>query len=94
MRHTEVAETLKTIICSRLRIPPDQIDYDTNLRTLEGVESIKILETVVAMETHFDVELEDDVVFTCNTIDDLARAIEELLWERQSSAVVGDGAAR
>lgn len=79
---TAIGTTISTLVSEELKIPLEQITPTTNLRDLPGVESIKVLRIVAKIERHFDVELEDDLVFRVKTIQELAEAIQELLKEQ------------
>jgi acyl carrier protein len=83
---TETRDTLRRLIAARLEIPIAELGDEVDLRSLRGVESIKILECVVAIEARFDVELEDEDVFGCSTIAGLADIVDQLVAERTSAA--------
>lgn len=87
MRTEEIRQELRELISAHLKLAGDAVGDDTDLRTLEGVESITILESVLAIENRFGVELADEVIFSCSTVSDLAEAVQELLEDAGAPAI-------
>lgn len=77
---TAVAGTVTEIVAAELGRRPEDLRPDTDLRAVEGADSIKVLRIVAKIEQSYDIELEDDEIFGLATIaqvaDVVARAIE------------------
>lgn len=73
----EIGQTVRSMVSEELNIPLDDLQLDTNLRELQGVESIKVLRIVTKLERMYDIELDDETVFQVSTIQELADAIEK-----------------
>jgi len=69
-----------------LKLDPQAIADQTNLRDIPGIESLKILR-IILREEHYDIELEEQVVFSVETIENIAVAVRTCL-ERKSEVVV------
>jgi len=54
----------------------------TNLRDIPGIESLKILRIILRIEEHYDIELEEQVVFSVETIENIAVAVANLLAKK------------
>ncbi len=51
-------EPLKRILAGIVGCPPDQIPDDAQLTTLEGWDSLRHLELMLALETEFDIHIQ------------------------------------
>lgn len=69
--YTFVAAT----IAQELKIDEVQLTPTLDLRSIPGIESIKVLRIICKVEQKYDVELEDDAVFRANTIQDIVDAV-------------------
>jgi acyl carrier protein len=69
--YTFVAAT----IARELKIDEVQLTPTLDLRSIAGIESIKVLRIICKVEQQYDVELEDDAVFRANTIQDIVDAV-------------------
>jgi len=78
----EIESRVKEILCRELKLGPEQVTETTNLRELPGIESIKILRIITFVESHYDIELEDQVIFKIETIRDTATAVRNLLEKK------------
>jgi acyl carrier protein len=61
-----------------LRIAPGEIDVNRPIRELPNADSAALLESIVALEEHFDVIFPDELLFRLETAADIARVIEAL----------------
>jgi acyl carrier protein len=75
----DIEAKIKEIICRELKLDPQTITENTNLREIPGIESIKILRIIVLIEGLYGIELEDQVIFRAETIADIALATQKLL---------------
>ncbi len=73
----QVADRIRGILHTTLSLPLDVLQDDAQLREL-GVESIKVLRTILAIEEHYDVEIDNEVVFKAETVRDIAKAVVQL----------------
>jgi acyl carrier protein len=73
----EIAAVIRGFVAQELKIPPDEIADDTDIRELPGVDSVKLVRAVARIERHFDIELEDEHVFSVKTIDEITRLVSE-----------------
>lgn len=64
-----------TTIARELKIDEGQLTPTLDLRSISGIESIKVLRIVCKVEQQYDVELEDDAVFRASTIQDIVTAV-------------------
>jgi acyl carrier protein len=62
-------------IAQELKIDEVQLTPMLDLRSIAGIESIKVLRIICKVEQKYDVELEDDAVFRANTIQDIVDAV-------------------
>jgi acyl carrier protein len=82
-----IKATITKIICDTLQISPDTLAATHNLRQLEKVDSINLVRVMARIEDHFDIELEDDLVFEVTTLDELVSAVGQLASGRSLRAV-------
>lgn len=73
----DVADKIRILLHKNLELPIELLEDDAKLREL-GVESIKVLRTILAIEEHYDIELDNEVVFKAETVRDIARAVVQL----------------
>lgn len=75
----DITATLTDIVASELGVAPTSIRPDTNLRTMEGADSVKVLRTVARIEREYDVELEDEDVFGASSVAEIANVVHRAL---------------
>jgi len=75
----DITATLTRIVAAELGVPEASISADSNLRTMEGADSVKVLRTVAKIEREYDIELEDADVFEASTVADIARVVHQAL---------------
>ena len=78
-----IQKEIQSLFCSSLQLSESQVGLDVNLRELPGMESIKVLRIVAKIEKKYDIELDDDVVFRVNTIEEISQAVSRLLQDSQ-----------
>jgi acyl carrier protein len=78
----QIIATATDLVLKELGLPPGAVTPDTDLRTLEGADSVKTLRVISKVEREFDVELEDEDVFGVASVSDLATVIEKLAGVR------------
>ena len=82
VRESQVEGDLKArirqIICDVLQISPVAFVTE-NLRELESVDSINLVRVMARIEEHFDIEIEDELVFEVTTLDELVATVTQLV---------------
>lgn len=71
----KIISILKTVI------PPDgpEVTEESNLVSGLGLDSMKVLEILEALEDNFDISIPMNVVSEVHTVSDLAKAIQTIL---------------
>ncbi|MBX6390361.1 MAG: acyl carrier protein [Frankia sp.] len=77
--HAEIVATVTEIVARELGIPADSLAADTDLRAVEGADSVKVLRMIARIERMYDVELDDEDVFTVSTVNDVAGVVQAAL---------------
>jgi acyl carrier protein len=75
----DITATLTDIVAAELGVAPTSIRPDTNLRTMEGADSVKVLRTVAKIERAYDIELEDEDVFGASSVAEIAKVVHRAL---------------
>ena len=65
------------IIAEQFHVNVEDLEEDTNFVDDLNVDSIELLELVMAIEDEFDIELEDDVLENITTVVDVLDFIDE-----------------
>ncbi len=55
--NNEIAEKIKGMLVERLRIPEDELEYDSELFGEDGLDSIDSIEIIVGIENLFGVDI-------------------------------------
>lgn len=63
-----VRDAVRDIVATELGLDPAALHDDTDLRAVEGADSVKVLRMIARIEQHHDVELDDDDVFGVTTV--------------------------
>ena len=50
-------------------MPAASLAPDTDLRAIEGIDSVKVLRMIARIEREYDVELDDEEVFALTTVE-------------------------
>jgi acyl carrier protein len=75
----DVTATLTAIVAAELGVDPQSIHPDTDLRTTQGADSVKVLRTIAKVEREYDVELEDEEVFGASSVGEIADVVYRTL---------------
>ena len=70
-------DTIKDILARQLRIDENDINEDTLLREDLGVDSLDVVEMLVAIEDECGVMVPDDEIANLKTVGDVAKYVEE-----------------
>ena len=74
-----ITETVRAIVAEVLDTPAAELSPATDLREVEGADSIKVLRLIARIEREYDVELEDSDVFGVGTIAEVAEVVRKAL---------------
>lgn len=72
-------EEIKEIIASQLKLSPDELTRDTNLRSDCGVNSIELAELVLELEDKYDIEIDDKAITKKTTLGEISDYLEKEL---------------
>ncbi|KPM54267.1 phosphopantetheine-binding protein [Frankia sp. R43] len=72
---SEVLSTVTDIVARELGMPADALTPDLDLRNAEGADSMKVLVMISRIERAYDIEIEDEDVFTLASINDVVRIV-------------------
>lgn len=75
----QITQAVRGIVAEVLAVPATQLGTDTDLREVEGADSIKVLRLIARIEREYDVELEDEDVFGVSTIAEIAGVLQKAL---------------
>jgi acyl carrier protein len=77
----EITATVTEITAAELGVPASSLAPDSNLHEMVGADSVKVVRMIARVEQVYDIELDDEVVFTLRTITSTVRAIRKALGE-------------
>lgn len=75
--HEQITASVTAIVAEVLAVPAAALSVDTDLREVEGADSIKVLRLIARIEREYDVELDDADVFDVSTITDVAGVVRK-----------------
>jgi acyl carrier protein len=75
----DLTAAITGIVAAELGVAASSISPDSNLRTMEGADSVKVLRTVAKIERQYDVELDDEDVFGASTVAEIASVVHRAL---------------
>jgi len=78
-----VSTTVTDIVAAELGRKPEDLRPDTDLRAVEGADSIKVLRMVAKIEQVYGIELEDDEIFGLTTIDQVVTVVDKAIAREQ-----------
>ena len=73
----DITAVVTEIAAAELGVPAGSLRPDMDLRAIEGMDSVKVLRMIARIERVYDVELEDEVVFSLSTIAGTASAVRQ-----------------
>ncbi|WP_410870168.1 acyl carrier protein [Nocardia sp. A7] len=76
---TEIAQVLREELARLLECPADKVDLSVRLTELPGVDSMRLVQTVVACEKRWKIVLDEDELVEVRTGDDLRDLIAHTL---------------
>ncbi len=72
-------EKLKALLAKQLKIDPEKITRESNIRRDFDVNSIELAEFVLSLEDEFDCEIDDRAVSKLATVGEIADYLEREL---------------
>ncbi|MET9764381.1 acyl carrier protein [Streptomyces sp. NPDC006372] len=73
------AQSVREVIGKEVGLAPESLPGDGELSALPGMDSAKLLEVVSTLEAAHGVSIDDDLLFSIETVDDLIRALDSRL---------------
>ncbi|GAB2587977.1 hypothetical protein GCM10027168_21040 [Streptomyces capparidis] len=85
--HTEadVQRRVRAIIGGQLTVPEEELGPDRQLRSLPNVDSMRVLQIILEVESAFGIEVDDDVTFRIETVGQFEELVVRLCRERASA---------
>ena len=77
MTDQEMLENLREVITEFVDMKPDEITFDTNMRSDLGLNSLELVNMAVAIEDKFGVEIPDREVSRIETLKDVIDVIRD-----------------
>lgn len=72
-------ETLKEIITMYADIDPDEINENSSLRSDLGLNSLVLMNMIVEVEDHYDIEIPEENIMNFDTIGDVIEYLENAI---------------
>ncbi len=79
---TDIEQQLKLLFVEQFFLDADSLHPDTEFAELD-MDSLELLEFVVAVENIFDVDLDDDSLANCLTLGDAAQLITNMIHQQR-----------
>ncbi|HJQ48340.1 MAG TPA: acyl carrier protein [Amycolatopsis sp.] len=78
-----VSTTVTEIVAAELGCNADTLRPDTDLRSVEGADSIKVLRMIAKIEQAYGIELEDDQIFGLTTLAEVVAVVDQAVAKEQ-----------
>lgn len=72
-----IFDTVKNIIANQLGINPEKVTKECDIVKDLGLDSLDIVELVMALEEEWDIIADDEDIKTLKTVNDVVKYIEE-----------------
>ena len=72
-------EKLKEFLKENTKVDISKVNENSNFKTDLGLDSIDLLQLVVAVEEKFNIKLDNDKLMGINTVSDAIKAFNELI---------------
>ncbi len=79
---SEITASVVEIVAEVLGVDAAELHPDSDMRTVEGADSIKVLRIIAKIEQRYDVELEDSDVFGVTTVGQVADVVATAVAKR------------
>lgn len=80
----DVMEAITGLVIAAMGTNALVVDPDDDLTTTPGLDSVRVMRIIAAVERRYDIELEDEQVFSFRTIRNVADSVEAVLKEREA----------
>jgi acyl carrier protein len=74
------------IISAELGVPAGELTPDLHLRSLPGMDSMRVLSIILKVEKRFGIELPDDATFRLETVEQFLQLVESLARPLQKAS--------
>lgn len=74
---TDISTQVKEVIINELKVNAEAVTDEARFSEDLGADSLDIVETVMSLEEHFDINIADEAVETMNTVGDVINYITE-----------------
>lgn len=78
MENSNIFNEVATLIAEKYKINLETITRNLNFQNDLALNSLQLVEYIVAIEDHFKVEIPDNRLFKINTLGDLVDFLEEV----------------
>ncbi|SNQ47195.1 Acyl carrier protein [Frankia canadensis] len=75
----DIVARITEIVAAELGVPAEGLAPETDLRGIEGADSVRLLRVVAKVEQVWDVELDDADVFGVSSVADLSAVVASAL---------------
>ncbi|MFD8687478.1 acyl carrier protein [Streptomyces sp. NPDC059651] len=82
--YARVLEEVRELIANHLKVPLDEVTPETQLLDLPGVDSLKLLQGLLAVEDHFGITFDEDEAPAVRSIAQVAALVAEAVNSDQS----------
>ncbi|MFJ9775024.1 acyl carrier protein [Kitasatospora sp. NPDC101157] len=82
--YPRVLEEVRGLIADHLKIPLSEVTAETQLLNLPGVDSLKLLQGLLAVEDHFDIAFDEDEAPAVRSVAQVAALVAEALSSDRS----------
>ena len=74
-----VGEKIKGLLMKFFDLKPEEVTPDANLKKDLEMDSLEVVELVVALEKEFDIEIGDGTISNKNCISDVVKLVQDRL---------------
>lgn len=85
----DIAAAVTEMVAAGLGVDPRRLAPDTDLRNVEGADSVKVLRVISRIEVSYGVDLDDEDVFAATRVDELVAIVEKALRQAQTEGTPG-----
>lgn len=78
----DIVATVTAMVVKQISEDAANAGPNADLTTMDGVDSVKVLRVVAAIERTYDIELEDEDVFGFKTIRDVAECVSAAVRDK------------
>ena len=79
MENRDIFNEVAVLIAEKYNLKIDTITRELNFQNDLALNSLQLVEYIVEIEDHFDIEIPDNMLFKINTMGDLVDFLEDTL---------------